>query len=84
MQVQFNENIYDIYQCPPNPGFTSINFRLLTHMFYCGSYVRGYTNTMILKYIFYYIDCKTDPCDGGAKLDATVSTQSLTSTGFGK
>ena len=24
MKVQFNENIYDMYQCPPNPGFTSI------------------------------------------------------------
>ena len=23
MKVQFNENIYDMYQCPPNPGFTS-------------------------------------------------------------
>ena len=24
MKVQFIENIYDMYQCPPNPGFTSI------------------------------------------------------------
>ena len=24
MKVQFNENIYDMYQCPPNLGFTSI------------------------------------------------------------
>ena len=33
---------------------------------------------------FSFIDCRTDACNGGISLEATVNAQSLTSAGFGK